>query len=71
MQELTNSIKRPNPFSIQDGDWDTVTDLLSSVNQGLSERLETHVAEVKHKGELKHQHSELLACGSLFHTIIY
>jgi hypothetical protein len=36
-----------------------------------AERLETHLAEVKHKGELKHQHSESLARGRLLHTMIY
>jgi hypothetical protein len=33
--------------------------------------LEIHVAEVKHKGELKLQHPEPLGCGRLLHTIIH
>jgi hypothetical protein len=33
--------------------------------------LETHMAEVKHQGELKYQHSEPLAYGRLLHTTIY
>jgi hypothetical protein len=33
--------------------------------------LETCLAEVKHKGELKLRHPELLACGSLLHTTIH
>jgi hypothetical protein len=36
-----------------------------------AERLETHLAEVKHQGELKHQHPEPLARGRLLHTTIY
>jgi hypothetical protein len=32
--------------------------------------LETHMAEVKHQGELKLQHPEPLACGSLLHVTI-
>jgi hypothetical protein len=37
----------------------------------LAETLETHLAEVKHKEELKLQHSEPLACGRLLQTTIY
>jgi hypothetical protein len=33
--------------------------------------LETHLAEIKHNRELKHQHSEPLAPGRLLHTTIY
>jgi hypothetical protein len=33
--------------------------------------LETYLAEVKHKGELKLQHPELLAHGSLLHAMIH
>jgi hypothetical protein len=33
--------------------------------------LETHFAEVKHKGELKPQHPEPLASGRLLHTMIH
>jgi hypothetical protein len=32
---------------------------------------ETHLAEVKHKGELKLQHLETLACGRLLHVTIH
>jgi hypothetical protein len=37
----------------------------------LAEMLQTHLAEVKHQGELKLQHPELLACGRLLHTTIH
>jgi hypothetical protein len=37
----------------------------------LAEMLETHLAEVKHKGELKLWYSEPLAHRSLLHTTIY
>jgi hypothetical protein len=33
--------------------------------------LETHLAEVKHQGELKVQHPELLGHGRLLHTTIH
>jgi hypothetical protein len=33
--------------------------------------LETHLAEVKHKEELKLQHPEPLALGSLLHATMY
>jgi hypothetical protein len=36
-----------------------------------AERLETHLTEVKHQGELKHQHSEPLAHGRLLQATIY
>jgi hypothetical protein len=42
---------------IQDGDWDTARDRMSSMND-FAEMLETCLAEVKHEEELKHQHSE-------------
>jgi hypothetical protein len=41
------------------------------MNQGLAERLKTHLAELKHQGEWKHQHSEPLACGRLLYATIY
>jgi hypothetical protein len=43
---------------------------VSSGNQGLAEMLETHLAEVKHKRELKVQYAEHLDCGRLLHTTI-
>jgi hypothetical protein len=33
--------------------------------------LETHLAEVKHQGELKVPHSKPLGLASLLHSIIY
>jgi hypothetical protein len=33
--------------------------------------LETHLAEIKHKGGLKLRHFEPLAHGRLLHTMIY
>jgi hypothetical protein len=36
----------------------------------LAETLETHLAEVKHQGELKLQHPEPLDCGRLLHVTI-
>jgi hypothetical protein len=40
-------------------------------SRDLAEMLETHLAEVKHKGELKVSHSEPLDHGGLLHTTIY
>jgi hypothetical protein len=37
----------------------------------LAEIMETHLAEVKHKGELKLWHPEPLACGRLLHATIH
>jgi hypothetical protein len=37
----------------------------------LPETLETHLAEINHSGELKLQHPEPLACGSLLHATIH
>jgi hypothetical protein len=36
-----------------------------------AERLETNLAEVKHRGEMKHQHSTPLAHGRLLHITIH
>jgi hypothetical protein len=55
---------------ILDGDQDTAADLLSSIIQTLL-RGWTRLAEVKHQGELKHQHSEPLAGGRPLHPTIY
>jgi hypothetical protein len=56
-------ILKSSKGAIQDGYWNTAVDCMSSMNQGFADMLETHLAEVKHKGELKHQHSEQLAGG--------
>jgi hypothetical protein len=56
---------------IQDGDWNTATDLLTSVIQGLSWEAGDTLDKVKHQGELKHQHTETLAPGRRLHATIY
>jgi hypothetical protein len=40
-------------------------------SRDFAERLETHLTEVNHKGELRYQHSEPLAHARLLHTTIY
>jgi NADH:ubiquinone oxidoreductase subunit len=55
---------------IQDGNQNTATDLLTSMIQGLYKKLETCLIEVKHQGELKHQHYEPLAPGRPLHPMI-
>jgi hypothetical protein len=37
----------------------------------LAEMQETHLAEVKHQGELKLPHPEPVACGKLLHITIH
>jgi hypothetical protein len=51
----------------------TVTQTQTAWAQGirdLAEMLETHLAEVKHQGELKLWHPKLLGCGRLLHIMI-
>jgi hypothetical protein len=40
-------------------------------SRDVAEKMETHLTEVKHQGELKHQHSETLAHGRPLHATIY
>jgi hypothetical protein len=57
---------------IQDGDWDTATDRPPDLcDPETAEWLETCSTEVKHRGELKHQHTEPLACGRLLQATVY
>jgi hypothetical protein len=55
---------------IQDGRRDTATDRPPDLLDP-AERLGTHLTEVKHQGELKHQHSEPLDRGRPLLTTIY
>jgi hypothetical protein len=50
---VTESVLKRHSERLQDGDWGTEADSVSSVNQGPSEKLEPHLMEVKHKGESK------------------
>jgi hypothetical protein len=43
---------------IENGNWDTDTDCMSSVIRDIAEMLETHLVEVKYQGELKLGHPE-------------
>jgi hypothetical protein len=57
------SSKKILRWEIQDGDWEKPQTSWALWSRDFAERLETHLAEVKHQGKLKHQHSEPLACG--------
>jgi hypothetical protein len=59
-----------NILDIQDGNGDRVAELVSSWPRDPAEKLETHLTEVKHKGEPKAWHSKDLDHGRLLHTTI-
>jgi hypothetical protein len=40
-------------------------------SRDFDKKLETYLTEVKHQGELKHQHSEWIAHGRPLHVTIY
>jgi hypothetical protein len=55
---------------MQDGDGDRDADLMSSWTRDPAEKLETHLAEVKHQGYPKIWHSKPLDNGRLPHAMI-
>jgi hypothetical protein len=70
IKTFLESNENENKGRIQNGDWDTDEDCVSSMNQEPCWDTED-MYEVKHKGDLKHWHPEPLACGRLFHTTIH
>jgi hypothetical protein len=56
---------------IQNDNWNTDADCMSSGNQESAETLETCLAKVNKEGELKPSHPEPLASGSLLHITIH
>jgi hypothetical protein len=66
--QIKNTLKYLS--EIQDGDWDRAADLMGSGTRDSAETLETHLAEVKHKGEQKIWHSKSLDRGRLLHTTL-